>query len=141
MKNIKNSIKASVLTLAILAMGFPAFSYASTYAYVNQAGQVNNVIANTPTSAIAIAFGISAHSGVMLVNGSTGAVLGVSSPTVYNASTYAYVNQAGTVIAISADSSEMAFAKAFGIGDNSGVMLLSNTSGNNGVVGDHVSGM
>jgi len=132
-----------MLTLAIVAMSFPAFSYASTYAYVNQFGQLNTVVADTPTSAIAIAPGISVHSGVMLVvNGSTGAVLGANtSPVVYGSSTYAYVNQAGTVIAISANSSTIAFANAVGIDENSGVMLLSNTSGNNGVVGDQVLGM
>lgn len=141
MKNIKNSIKASVLTAVILAMGFPAFSYASTYAYVNQSGQVNTVVADTPSIAIAIAPSIASNSGVMLVNGSTGAVLGTNTSATYGVTTYAYVNQAGTVIAISADSSALAFASAFGISENSGVMLLSNTSGNNGVVGDHVSGI
>lgn len=141
-KNIKNSIKTSVLTAVILAMGFPAFSYASTYAYVNQSGQLSTVVADNSAGAIAIAPGISVHSGVMLVvSGSTGAVLGANTSTVYGATTYAYVNQAGTVIAISANSSEMAFANAYGIDENSGVMLLSNTSGNNGVVGDQVLGV
>lgn len=139
-KIIKNSIKASVLAAVILAVGFPAFSYASTYAYVNQSGQVNTVIADTSAGAIAAAPGISLHSGVMLVS-STGVVLGTNTSATYGVKTYAYVNQAGTVIAISADSSALAFASAFGIDENSGVMLLSNTSGNNGVVGDHVSGM
>lgn len=138
-KNIKNTIGASVFAAVILALGFPAFSFASTYQYVNQSGQLSAVIADTGEGAIAIAPGISAHSGVILVsgNGSTGAVLGAT----YGTATYAYVNQSGTVIAISADSSAIAFANAFGIDENSGVMLLSNTSGNNGVVGDYVSGM
>jgi len=140
-KNITNSIKASLLTAVILAMGFPAFSYASTYAYVNQSGQVNTVVADTPSIAIAIAPGIASNSGVALMSSSAGAVLGASTPITYGTATYAYVNQAGTVIAISANSSAMAFANAVNIGDNSGVMLLSNISGNNGVVGDHVSGM
>lgn len=141
MKNIKNSIKASVLAATILAMGLPALSYASTYAYVNQSGQVNTVVADTPGIAIAIAPGISLHSGVVLMSNSTGAVLGANTFTTYGTATYAYVNQSGTVISLSADSSAIAFANAFGIDENSGVMLLSNTSGNNGVVGDHVYGM
>lgn len=140
-KNIVNSIKASILTAVILAVGFPAFSYASTYAYVNQSGQVNTVVADTGASAILNAPDISLHSGVMLMSNSTGAVLGANTSTIYGATTYAYVNQTGTVVTISADSSAIAFANAFGIDENSGVMLLSNTSGNNGVVGDNVSGM
>ncbi len=137
MKKITNYMKALVLTATVLAVGFPTFSYAATYAYVNQSGQVNTVVASTPAQAIALAYNISAHSGVMLIDGSTGAVLGAT----YGTATYAYVNQAGTVIAISANSSADAFAKAIGIDENSGVMLLNNTSGNNGVVGDNVSGM
>ena len=140
-KNIINSIKASVLAAAIFAAGFPAFAFASTYAYVNQFGQMSTIVADTSAGAIASAPDISAHSGVMLVSGSTGAVLGANTSTVYSTATYAYVNQAGTVIAISAGSPAIAFANAFGIDENSGVMLLSNTSGNNGVVGDQVSGM
>lgn len=130
-----------MLTAVILAVGFPAFSYASTYAYVNQSGQVNTVVADTGASAILNAPDISLHSGVMLMSNSTGAVLGANTSTIYGATTYAYVNQTGTVVTISADSSAIAFANAFGIDENSGVMLLSNTSGNNGVVGDNVSGM
>ena len=140
-KNIVNSIKASILTAVILAVGFPAFSYASTYAYVNQSGQVNTVVADTGASAILNAPDISLHSGVMLMSNSTGAVLGANTSATYGITTYAYVNQTGTVVTISADSSAIAFANAFGIDENSGVMLLSNTSGNNGVVGDNVSGM
>jgi len=141
-KNIINPIKALVLTAIILAAGFPAFSYASTYAYVNQYGQMNTVVADTAAIAIAIAPGISVHSGVMLVNGSTGAVLGANTSATYGALTYAYVNQAGTVIAISADTSAIAFANAFGIDENSGVILLNNLiSANNSIVGDHVYGM
>jgi len=142
-KNIKNSIKASALTVAILAMILPAFSYAATYAYVSQSGQVNTVVANTSASALMNAPNISLHSGVMLVstNGGTGAVLGANTTTTYGTRTYAYVNQSGVVITISADSSAMAFANAVNIDENSGIMLLNNTSGNNGVVGDYVPGV
>src|SRR3989344_833484 len=133
-KNIKNSIKASALTVAILAMILPAFSYAATYAYVSQSGQVNTVVADTSASAIMNAPNISIHSGVMLVSasGGTGAVLGANTTTTtYGTKTYAYVNQSGVVITISADSSAMAFANAVNIDENSGIMLLNNTSGNN----------
>jgi len=141
-KIITNSIKVSMLTAAILAMGFPVFSYASTYAYVNQAGQVNTVIADTAANAIAIAPGISANSGVMLIANSTGAVLGVNSSAVYGVLTYAYVNQAGTVMTVSANSPALAFANAIGIDENSGVVLLNNIiAANNGIVGDQVSGI
>lgn len=140
-KYIINYVRASMFMAAILTMGFPALSYASTYAYVNQSGQVNTVVADTAAGAIATAPGISANSGVMLVANSTGAVLGANTSNTYGVTTYAYVNQDGTVVTVSANTSALAFANSFNIGDNSGVMLLSNTSGNNGVVGDHVSGM
>jgi hypothetical protein len=141
MKKIINSIKVSMLTAAILAVSFPAFAYASTYAYVSQSGQMNTVVADTPERAILTAPDIAIHSGVILVNSSTGVVLGANFSTTYNTKTYAYVNHAGTVMAISAGSSADAFAKALDISNNSGVILLSNTSGNDGVVGNHVSGI
>jgi len=141
-KNIKNSIKVSLLTAVVLAMGFPAFSYASTYAYVNQFGQMNTVVADTPAMAIAIAPGIATNSGVVLMSNSTGVVLGANTSATYGATTYAYVNQAGTVVTVSANSPATAFANAFGISENSGVVLLNNVvSTNSGIVGDHVSGI
>jgi hypothetical protein len=139
--NIVNSVKVSVLTATILAMGFPIFSSAATYAYVNQSGQTNTVVASSPTEAIATASGISSHSGVMLVESSTGAVLGANTETTSGMGTYAYVNQAGTVITVKANSSAMAFSIAYGIDENSGVVLLSNTSSDNGIAGDYVSGV
>lgn len=149
MKKIKNSTKATMFMVAILIMGFPALSYGATYMYVNNAGQVNTVIADSPAMAIAIAPGISLHSGVALVS-NTGVIPVtptpvtppvVVPPVTYNVMTYAYVNTSGTVVTTSANSAASAYANAVNIAPNSGVMLLSNTSGNSGVVGDHVSGV
>lgn len=131
-----------MVVATILAFSFPAFSYAATYMYVNQSGQVNTVVADSPSMAMTTAPGIAMHSGVALLS-NTGVVLGTntSTPTTYNTMTYAYVNQAGTVMTISANSPAAAFANAPGIDASSGVMLLSNTSGNNGIVGNYVSGI
>ncbi len=143
-------MKTTVIMAAMLILAMPAISFAATYMYVTQSGQVNTVIADSPAMAIANAPGIAAHSGVAIVSNS-GDVLGattlvtnfpvVTTPVTYGVMTYAYVNQAGTVVTISANSSAAAYANAVGIDESSGVMLLSNTSGNNGVVGDHVSGV
>jgi hypothetical protein len=141
MKNIK---KTSMFMVAMLIMGFPALSYGATYMYVNNAGQVNTVIADSPAMAIATAPGIAPHSGVALVS-NTGVIpvtpTPVTPPVTYNVMTYAYVNTSGIVVTISANSAASAYANAVNIAPHSGVMLLSNTSGNSGVVGDHVSGV
>lgn len=133
----------------ILIMGFPALTYGATYMYVNQSGQVNTVIADSPAMAIATAPNIAPHSGVALVS-NIGTVpvtpTPVTPPVVvppitYNQMTFAYVNTSGIVVTISANSAASAYANAVNIAPNSGVMLLGNTSGNSGVVGDHVSGI
>lgn len=50
------------------AVAVPAISFAATYAYVNQAGEVMTTEAATPNAAIMTAPGIDEHSGVMLMD-------------------------------------------------------------------------
>lgn len=61
-------LKAGLIVAAFAVMSVPALSYAATYAYVNTAGNVSTVTAADPNTAILIAPGISAHSGVMLLD-------------------------------------------------------------------------
>jgi hypothetical protein len=71
MKNKINYLKASiglgVFALALIFAGSPSYSYASTYAYVNQTGEVRSVESISPTLAINTAVGRSLHSGVILL--------------------------------------------------------------------------
>lgn len=53
---------------AFVAMSLPTFAFAATYAYVNTAGEVRIVVADTPMVAISTAPGIGIHSGVLLLN-------------------------------------------------------------------------
>lgn len=63
--------KVIMSTVALFASAFilfPAFSQAASYAYVNQAGEVNMVEAADANTAIATAPNRAARSGVMLLN-------------------------------------------------------------------------
>ena len=51
------------------AVVVPGISFAATYAYVNQQGEVMTMDAATATQALSTAPGIDEHSGVMLVDG------------------------------------------------------------------------
>jgi membrane-bound ClpP family serine protease len=56
------------LALALGAMSLPLFAEAATYAYVDTAGEVKPVLADTWQQAIAKAPNIHIHSGVMLLD-------------------------------------------------------------------------
>lgn len=67
---------AAITALIVTAsLALPALASASTYAYVNQSGDVRSTEANTWQSAIATAPNIDAHSGVMLLDNFNGGVL------------------------------------------------------------------
>ncbi len=57
-----------LIATAVLTMGLPAFSYAATYAFVDQAGVVRTVNADSSVSAAATAYNIDNNSGTMLLN-------------------------------------------------------------------------
>lgn len=56
------------VAVAVALMSLPMFASAATYAYVDTAGEVKPVIADTWQQAIAKAVGIHIHSGVMLLD-------------------------------------------------------------------------
>lgn len=62
----KLNIGILIATLAFLAT--PLLSYAATYAYVDNGGDVKSVVANDWQTAINIAPNIYIHSGVMILN-------------------------------------------------------------------------
>ncbi|MEK7602373.1 MAG: hypothetical protein AAB472_02715 [Patescibacteria group bacterium] len=61
---------------SILAFALPSQAHAATYAFVNTSGDVSIVSANDPVSAMATAFNIALHSGVMLLQSQTDAFVG-----------------------------------------------------------------
>lgn len=61
-------IGVGLIAATLLILSIPAFSYAATYAYVNNSGEVGSVVANSPESAIATAPNRSLHSGVILLD-------------------------------------------------------------------------
>ena len=63
----KRLLIAGLVASSVFAMAIPSFAHAATYAYVNQSGEVNTVTADNPTLAMANAFKIDIHSGVMLL--------------------------------------------------------------------------
>lgn len=67
----------ATITLAIIMMtSIPAHAQAATYAFVNNSGEVSIVAASSPTEALATAFNISVHSGVMLLQSQLDAIVG-----------------------------------------------------------------
>ncbi len=60
---------------SMLAFALPAFAQAATYAFVNQSGEVNAVVANDWMTAIATAQNIHPRSGVLLLNDQNSGIL------------------------------------------------------------------
>ena len=58
----------AVAVVAFALAAIPAFSQAASYAYVNQSGEVNMVVANDWMTAIATAPNRALRSGVILLN-------------------------------------------------------------------------
>ncbi len=59
---------AGLVASMVLVMALPSFAHAATYAYVNKSGEVSTVTANDWMTAIATAFNIATHSGVLLLD-------------------------------------------------------------------------
>ncbi len=57
-----------VMAVVVAVAAVPALSFAATYAYVNHAGEIRTVIANTAEAALATAPGLHIHSGVLLLD-------------------------------------------------------------------------
>jgi hypothetical protein len=56
-----------IITALVVILGVPGFSLASTYAYVDQVGEVKSFSANGSAAAIVGAPNIDEHSGVILL--------------------------------------------------------------------------
>lgn len=69
-------IGAVIAMSALFAVAVPHQAHAATYAFVNNSGEVSIVSANSPTEALANAFNISIHSGVMLLQSQLDAIVG-----------------------------------------------------------------
>jgi hypothetical protein len=71
------TMKKYLLGMLALAMAAaPAATFAATYAYVNQQGEVRTVEAATPQAALTTAPNIDEHSGVMLINTTNDPIVG-----------------------------------------------------------------
>lgn len=69
---------AAVIASSIVTLALPGLTHAATYAYVNQAGEVNAVTANDWMTAIATAVNIHIHSGVLLLTNQNDPILNTS---------------------------------------------------------------
>ncbi len=74
----KAVLAAALASSSLLAVALPSFAHAATFAYVNTAGEVNAVVANTWMEAIANAPNIHVHSGVMLLTNPSDSILNTS---------------------------------------------------------------
>lgn len=113
----------SIIIAALALSVVPTLAQAAAYNYVDSAGNVGVVMADTWTSALASAPGIHPRSGVALVNsadGVGGTLEGVILPDIER---YQYVNQRGEVKSTEAMSPAQAFEQAENIALHSGVIL------------------
>ena len=69
-------VGAFLFSVALFVLAAPQPTHAATYAYVNQSGEVSMVIANDPMTAIATAVGRAVRSGVILLTGANGGLVG-----------------------------------------------------------------
>lgn len=63
-----NYMKAGLMLAAFGLLALPGLTYAASYAYVDSGGEVKMVTANDWQTAIATAFNIHIHSGVLLLD-------------------------------------------------------------------------
>ena len=122
-KKIRNGF--FVMTVLTLSFVFVSFSDAATYQFINTSDQISNVTANTPQEALTKAYRLGLHSGVMLVGNNTNVIadnqiIQIQSQGQYR---YLYINNLDQMVAINANTSTEAFAKATNISTHSGVML------------------
>jgi len=110
----------------LLLLMVPLFALAQTYQYVDTTGNLRIVVANTPSEAIAIAPNRDAHSGVIEVGvgGEGNALAPTTVPLSAFAKTYQYVDTAGNLRLVVANSPSEAIATAENRMSNSGVMLV-----------------
>ncbi len=81
--NSKISVRhLSAVVLVATAVAIPALSFAATFAFVNQNGDVATVNADNANAAMAIAPNIDEHSGVMLLTNPADSVVGDHVPGV-----------------------------------------------------------
>ncbi len=74
--NKLNLFKTASVAIAFAAVAFPSVSFAASYAYVDQAGDVRIVEAANPNTALMTAPNIDEHSGVMLLVNPTDPITG-----------------------------------------------------------------
>jgi len=130
-------IKQITTTLVALAIFIlPAVSSANTYQYVDNGGRLQSIQASSSTEALAMAYNIGIHSGVMLVsvNGIGGSYEDPTTNTTTTTNTntnvnfYQFIDVNGNVQSMNAPNSSVALATAYNIGIHSGVVLVTNST-------------
>ncbi len=117
-----------VVSFALIALfvSVTSVSAQQVYQYVTSSGMMQTVVAENPTQAIATAYNIGAHSGVMLLGG-----LGGADFTYYpnnNNYFYQFVNTSGTISSMYASSPTNALNTATNISEHSGVIYVNSAT-------------
>lgn len=90
--SLRRIVKVSLI-VATVVMGLPGLSLAAIFAYVNSAGNVSTVSAETPYIALATAPNIHVHSGVMLLTANVDVNASIIGPlSITTTSTGALIN-------------------------------------------------
>lgn len=124
---IKNIfIPVLVIALGVLSLGINSVSAQEAYQYINTSGELQTIVAETPTQAIANAYNIAPTSGVLLVGGIGGGDP-VTTPT-YSGYFYQFVNTSGNIGSVYASSPEAAINTATNIAQHSGVIYVNSAT-------------
>jgi len=112
----------SLIVLSVFL--FSGIASAEKYLYVNTSGNLQNIEANNPTEAIAIASNIATHSGVVL-DDNTSLSMGGIGGFIFSATsnTYLFVDTNGNLRTVVANNFTEAIAIASNIATHSGVMI------------------
>lgn len=66
--HVRTIVATGVFIGMLIIASAPQPTFAATFAYVNQSGDVNIVVANSPMAALLTAVNIGIHSGVLLLS-------------------------------------------------------------------------
>ena len=69
-------LAGGIVASSVFAMGLPSFAHAATYAFVNTSREVSIVNADNWMEAIANAYNIDSHSGVLLLTSLNSNIIG-----------------------------------------------------------------
>ena len=111
------------MAMAMALLALPAVSLANTYQFVDTSGNLQSVEANIPATALATAYQLGIHSGVILV-GNEDSNLSVPTNISGYDNYYQFIDTSGIRQGLWAINSSMALDTSYQLAMHSGVILV-----------------